>query len=120
MVDNTDHSGNAMTGVPKNTYLAGLDINTSRGFYLYTSINHTSKLPLNDANSEFAKAYTLLQAKIGWKRQLRSSLGLELFAGADNLLNEEYSLGNDINAFGKRYYNPSPTNNYFGGLIVNF
>jgi iron complex outermembrane receptor protein len=32
MVDNTDHSGNAMTGVPKNTYLAGLDINTSRGF----------------------------------------------------------------------------------------
>jgi iron complex outermembrane receptor protein len=61
-----------------------------------------------------------LQAKIGWKRQLRSSLGLELFAGADNLLNEQYSLGNDINAFGKRYYNPSPINNYFGGLIVNF
>jgi len=119
-VDNTDHSGNAVTGVPKNIYLAGLDINTKLGIYLYTSINHTSKLPLNDANDEFAKAYTLLQAKIGWKKQLGSSVGLELFAGADNLLNEDYSLGNDINAFGKRYYNPSPINNYFGGLIVHF
>lgn len=119
-VDNTDHSGNTVTGVPKNTYLGGLDINSSKGFYLYTTINHTSKLPLNDANNEFAKAYTLLQAKIGWKKQLGSGAGIELFAGADNLLNEQYSLGNDINAFGKRYYNPSPVNNYFGGVIVNF
>jgi iron complex outermembrane receptor protein len=97
-----------------------LDINMSRGFYLFTTVNNTSKLPLNDANDEFAKAYTLLQAKIGWKKQLGSSSGIELFAGADNLLNEQYSLGNDINAFGKRYYNPSPINNYFGGLIVSF
>jgi len=75
-----------------------------------------AKAILNDANSEFAKAYTLLQAKIGWKRQLRSSLGLELFAGADNLLNEQYSLGNDINAAGNRYYNAAPGVNYFAGV----
>jgi len=118
-VNSTDYSGNAVTGVPKSIFIAGLDINTTPGIYLYVSVNQTSKLPLNDANDEFAKAYTLLQAKIGWKKQFGQA-AIELFAGADNLLNEDYSLGNDINAFGKRYYNPSPVNNYFGGVIVNF
>jgi iron complex outermembrane receptor protein len=31
-----------------------------------------------------------------------------------------YSLGNDINAFGRRYYNPAPERNYFAGLRVSF
>jgi iron complex outermembrane receptor protein len=120
MVESTDYSGKELTGVPKTIFTAGLDINTSWGIYLYTSINNTSKLPLNDANDEYAKAFTLVQAKLGWRKQISSKFNLELFAGADNLTNERYSLGNDINAFGKRYYNPSATNNYFGGLVVNF
>lgn len=119
-VDNTDHSGKSVTGVPKEVYVGGVDVNTSRGFYLYTSINYTAKLPLNDANDEFAKAYTILQAKLGWKKQFSSSFGIEVFAGGDNLLDQRYSLGNDINAFGRRFYNPSARANYFGGLIVNF
>jgi iron complex outermembrane receptor protein len=45
---------------------------------------------------------------------------LELFAGADNLLNQRYSLGDDLNAVGGRYYNPAPGRNYFGGLNVKF
>lgn len=119
-IDTVDHSGKTITGVPKYVYAAGLDINIYRGFYLYVSVNYTSKLPLNDANYEFAKAYTLVQTKLGWKKQWTSSFGIELFAGGDNLLDQRYSLGNDINAFGKRYYNPAPGANYFGGMIVNF
>ena len=120
IVGSADYSGKMLTGVPKNISVSGLDINTAWGIYLFTSISYTSKLPLNDANDEFAKAFTLVQAKIGWKKQLGRSFNLELFAGADNLTNEKYSLGNDINAAGRRYYNPSAVNNYFGGLVVNF
>ncbi len=119
-VGTTDYSGKELTGVPKTIFIAGLDINTAWGIYLYTSINNTSKLPLNDANDEYAKAFTLLQAKLGWRKQISSLFNLELFAGADNLTNERYSLGNDVNAAGKRYYNPSAINNYFGGLVINF
>ena len=93
---------------------------TSPGFYLHANLNYTSKLPLNDANDAYAKEYYLLQAKLGWKGKLTSSIAIELFAGADNILDEHYSLGNDINAVGKRYYNPSPLRNYFGGVIVQF
>ncbi len=115
-----DHSGKALTGVPKYISVTGLDINTAPGLYLHTSINHTSKLPLNDANNIYAAAFDILQGKLGWKKQINSKFIIELFAGIDNALNEQYSLGNDINAAGNRYFNPSPLRNYFGGLAIGF
>ena len=120
VIGTANHSDKALTGVPKYISVTGLDIATSAGVYLHTSFNHTSKLPLNDANDEFASAYDLLQAKAGWKRQLTGNTSLELFIGIDNALDEKYSLGNDINAFGRRYYNPSPRRNYFGGVVIGF
>src|SRR5688572_8818847 len=120
IIGSADYSGNELTGVPKDVSVTGVDLNTRWGISLYTSISYTSKIPLNDANDEYAKSYTLLMAKIGWRKQLGSKTAIEIFAGADNLLNEEYSLGNDINAFGKRYYNPAAINNYFGGLTFTF
>jgi iron complex outermembrane receptor protein len=120
IIGTANHSGKALTGVPKYISVTGLDITTMPGIYLHTTFNYTSKLPLNDANDEFASAYNLLQGKIGWRGRLTSSIVLELFVGIDNALDEHYSLGNDINAFGKRYYNPSPRRNYFGGLAIGF
>ena len=117
---NIDYSGKALTGVPKYNSVAGLGINTAAGLYLHTTFTHISKLPLNDANDTYAKAYDLLQGKIGWKEKISPAISIELYGGVDNILNEHYSLGNDINAVGKRYYNPSPLRNYFGGLILGF
>ncbi|MFT6036052.1 MAG: iron complex outermembrane receptor protein [Marivirga sp.] len=41
---------------------------------------------------------------------------LKLSAGVENLTDITYSLGNDLNAFGGRYYQPAPGRNYFMGL----
>ena len=41
---------------------------------------------------------------------------LDIFIGADNLLNQVYSLGNDINAIGGRYFNAAAGRNYFAGI----
>ena len=76
-------------------------------------------LPVNDANTVYAKAYHLLQLKIG-KQIKMTKVVLNVFAGADNLLNEVYSLGNDINAAGVRYFNPAPSANYYAGVKVSF
>jgi len=125
IIDTINYSKNPVTGVPRYTSVTGLDINTAWGIYFHATFNHTSSLPLNDANSVSASAYNLLQSKLGWKGKLNSSITLEIFGGVDNALNERYSLGNDINAAGinpsvKRYYNPSPVRNYFGGLAISF
>jgi iron complex outermembrane receptor protein len=41
-----------------------------------------------------------------------------VFAGIDNALDEKYSLGNDLNAFGGRYYNAAMPRNYYAGLSI--
>lgn len=112
-------SGNRLTGVPKYINVAMLDINTSAGIYLNANFNFTSSIPLTDANEVFANEYKLLQIKLGYKKQFTKTL-IDFYFGVDNLLNETYSLGNDLNALSGRYFNPAPTRNYFGGLAVRF
>lgn len=114
-----DYSGNTLTGVPRNGWVSGLDLETKNGLYSAVSLNATSSLPLTDANDVYAAAYQLLQWKAGyrWKKNGRI---LHFFAGVDNLLNQVYSLGNDINAVGKRFYNPAPGRNFFAGVQYSF
>jgi iron complex outermembrane receptor protein len=76
-------------------------------------------LPLTDANSFYAEGYHLLQCKLEYKHSFKKTM-MEIFAGADNLLNENYSLGNDINAVGNRFYNAAPLRNYFAGINIGF
>lgn len=120
VIGNTDHSNNRLTGVPRQIIVSGIDVHSSKGLYLLLSHNHTGRLPLNDANSFYADAYDLVQGKLGWKKRVSASLALEIFAGIDNALNERYSLGNDINAVGNRFFNPAATRNYFGGITLEF
>ena len=112
-------SGNRLTGVPKKINVAGIDAKFAAGFSLNAMFNYTSCIQLNDANTVQADAYRLLQLKIAKFFSL-NKLQLNIFAGADNLLNQVYSLGNDINAFGGRYFNPAPARNYYGGIAVKF
>ncbi|MDB5209579.1 MAG: TonB-dependent receptor YncD precursor, partial [Sediminibacterium sp.] len=99
-----NYVGNAITGVPRNIWVSGIDMDY-KGMYLNASINCTSSLPLTDANDVFADAYQLVQIKSGWRGYFKNDKMLDVFAGVDNALNQHYSLGNDINAVGKRYYN---------------
>jgi iron complex outermembrane receptor protein len=120
MQGSVDFSGNNLTGVPAHVAVTSLTMIFPHRINLFVQHYYTGPIPLNDANSVFSKAYNLVQLKIGWS--LKSSTGnkLELYTGVDNLLNEEYSLGNDLNAMGSRYYNPSPVRNYFGGVKIAF
>lgn len=117
--DANDFSGNHLTGVPRNMNISGVDVRTRPGFYANATFNYTSSVPLTDANDVWAKPYHLLQAKIGW-HVTHGKTDWNMYAGADNLLNEVYSLGNDINAAGKRYYNPAPGRNFYAGIMVEW
>ncbi len=114
--DLVSYSGNQLTGTPKHVITGGADLTFAKRFFLNLTINYTAAIPLNDANSVFAKSYTLVGAKAGYKNQLYKKVPFELFAGADNLLDETYSLGNDLNAAGNRYYNAAAGRNFYFGL----
>lgn len=120
VADTDDYSGNRLTGVPRSNLVAGLSVNLPHRVHVLIQSIFTSRIPLNDANSVFAEHYELLQAKITWTDVKRENASLEFFAGADNLLNQQYSLGNDINAFGGRYFNAAPLRNFYGGVNIKF
>ncbi|HTI61228.1 TonB-dependent receptor [Mucilaginibacter sp.] len=114
-----NYSGNKLTGVPEQVVVSSLQARLPAGLYLFAQYNYTSKLPLNDANSAFAGAYHLVQLKGGWETRLGKTR-VDFYAGADNLLNQKYSLGNDLNAVGNRYYNAAAPRNYYAGMNVMF
>lgn len=118
-MDDHNYSGNHLTGVPQTVNVSGLDASFAHGWYINVTLNNTSSIPLADDNSVFASSYQLLQAKAGYGWHT-GNFRWEAFAVADNLLNRVYSLGNDINAIGSRYYNPAPARNVSGGLIIHW
>jgi iron complex outermembrane receptor protein len=75
---------------------------------------------MNDANTAKADPYHLLGCQLGWKKKERGACRLNIYAGIDNLLDESYSLGNDINAAGNRFYNAAPRRNYYAGVSVQW
>lgn len=115
-----NYSGNKLTGVPAFVSVSQLNADLPARFYLFIQHNYTSKIPLNDGNTAFANSYNLIQVKTGWNKKLSKKTNLQLFAGVDNLLNQQYSLGNDLNAVGLRYYNAAPLRNWFTGVNVQF
>lgn len=115
-----DYSKNELPGAAPNVVVAGLDITSKIGCYLDITYNYTDKIALNDANTSYAAAYNLWGARLGYKNVFNKKLKGEIFAGADNIFNTKYSLGNDINAAAGRYYNAAPGSNFYAGIIFKF
>ncbi|RZL15988.1 MAG: TonB-dependent receptor [Hymenobacter sp.] len=114
------YGGNQLTGTAPHTLSAGLDFTQALGFYLSPTVSHQATLPLNDANTDYAAGYWVFGSRAGWRRTLASRLQLDLYAGIDNATDRRYSLGNDLNAFGGRYFQPAAARNYYGGALVGW
>ena len=115
----TDLSGKKLPGIPKFIAVLGLDLRLLKGFYVITTYQSVTAVPLNDANTIEAAAYQLLAAKLGWRINAPQT-NLDFYVGIDNALDAFYSLGNDFNAAGNRFYNPAPGRNFYGGMLLKF
>lgn len=113
-VDN--FSDKTVPSVPSNTFSVLGDVQLKYGIYSNLTYYAASKLFLNDANTASAEDYHLLGVRVGWKKNLKAIYKLNFYAGADNLLDETYSLGNDINAAANRFYNAAPARNFYAGV----
>jgi iron complex outermembrane receptor protein len=114
-----DFSGKKMPAEAPHTIAAGFDILANNGLSALLTYYYSDKLPLNDANTVYAKEYNLLGLKLGYEKLLHEKFRFRIFAGVENLLDEKYSLGSDINGFGGRYYNAAPGRNYYGGISLS-
>jgi iron complex outermembrane receptor protein len=117
---NNDFSGKKLPSVPPHVVASGIDLAIKQGVYLNVNYYYADRIPLNDANTEYASSYSLLGARTGWQKHLHPKVLMNLFLAFDNILDEKYSLGNDINGFGGRYYNVAMPFNFAGGISLNF
>lgn len=114
-----DYSGNHLPAEAPHTLAAGVDFFSNRGLQGTLSYYYSAKMPLNDANTVYADAYHLVGARMGYEKTIHQ-WRLKLIAGIENLLDQTYSLGNDINGFGGRYYNAAPGRNYYTSLVLQW
>lgn len=115
-----DFSGNALPGSPPHTGSAGIDAASARGLSLHLTYSAAGRQTLNDGATAWADAYHLLGARAGVQKTFRNGLRAEVSAGVENLLDGSYSLGNDINAFGGRAYNPAAGRAFYAWLVVGW
>jgi len=115
-VSGTSFAGRPMPGLP--THTADVLIHSAFAKTLYADFNirYESENPLDDAGDVVADAFVLLRLQVGARFK-----GFHVFIAGDNLLDEVYSLGNDINPqFGNRYFQPAPPRNINVGASYTF
>ncbi|MBC7510899.1 MAG: TonB-dependent receptor, partial [Ferruginibacter sp.] len=112
--------GNLLTGTTPLTLSLMADIITTAAFYANFTYTYTDKIPLNDANSVYAKAYNLLFVKIGTEPRFLKKVKANVFVSMMHSFNENYSMGNDLNADGNRFFNPSMLQTFTVGARFTF
>ncbi len=118
-IGTNNFSGNILTGVPKINLNSNLSFDFEKGFGLFVQYQYNGKTSLNDDATIFADSYQLMMMKLSWQKRIRRAL-LNFNFGVENRFNEKYSLGNDLNAFGGRYFNPAANRNYFASIGLSF
>ena len=115
-----DFSGNQLPSVAPHTVSSGIDVSMKNGLLATLTYYYCDKIALNDANTASANAYHLMGAKIGFEKWFQNKFRMKIFAGVENMLNQIYSLGNDINGFGGRYYNAAARRNFYTSIVFQF
>ncbi|WP_212004705.1 TonB-dependent receptor [Chitinophaga sp. HK235] len=106
-----DYSGKKASGVAPHLFNAGVDLVSKWGIYLNTTWQYVDKMPITYDNAHYADAYTLLQAKLGYRHDLGRHFNLDVFAGGNNITSSRYYTMVFLNA----NYSAAPPNIYLPG-----
>ncbi|HVG16994.1 MAG TPA: TonB-dependent receptor plug domain-containing protein [Chitinophagaceae bacterium] len=109
-----DFSGNRLPGEPQHSITGGIDFSFGP-LQTATTYAFNNKIPLNDANTAYLDESHIVGLKLSYRKTIKDQ-SITVFTGIENLLNQTYSLGNDINAVGARYYNAAAGRNYYAGI----
>jgi iron complex outermembrane receptor protein len=117
------YDGKKVVGVPDHIYDAGLDIGTQWGVYGNTTLLVVGAMPLTFDNAHAAKGYTLLNAKVGYRRELPARFRLDLSLGVNNMTDATYYTLVFLNASyagpPPNVYLPGPGRTVYGGINLS-
>jgi len=109
-------AGNVLPGVPRNSVYGALRwSHPPSGFNVLFEVQYRSRIAADDANTQFADAYTAANLALGF-RQGAGAWRLEEFLRIDNLFDEDYVGSVIVNESNQRFYEPAPGRNYMVGI----
>jgi iron complex outermembrane receptor protein len=103
-----------LPGVPKSQAYAQLRYRQP-SYYAYLEGLRRSRVPVNDANSEFADTYTVLNLVAGLVQQ-GTGWRISEFVRLDNLTDRNYVGSVIVNDANGRFYEPSPRRSMSAGI----
>jgi iron complex outermembrane receptor protein len=97
--------------MPDQLFSGSLDLKLPEGFYTRFELNSSGRIPLNDANSQFATGWVVMNLKAGYIFKLIKNLNIDATVKINNLTNEKYASMVVVNAPGTaarppRYFYP--------------
>jgi iron complex outermembrane receptor protein len=108
-------SGKPIPGVPRTTLYGELRWRPIPGMLTVLEARRLSAIPVDDANTDTAAAYTVLNWRIGWEKTGRG-WRVGPYLRIDNLLDKNYVGSVIVNANNGAYFEPAPRRYYTLGL----
>jgi iron complex outermembrane receptor protein len=108
--------GNVLPGVPKTQFYADVAWRHARtGFRAAAELLYRDRVAVNDINSEFTDAFTVVNLVFGFQQQ-GGRWRLSEFLRVDNVGDQGYIGSVVVNDANGRYYEPAPQRNIMLGL----
>lgn len=118
-LNGTDFAGFLEPGAPPHRIFAGFTHRAPFGLTSIAQLRWVDEYTLNNTNTAYNWAYTVVDLRFAFDGKGGDS-DLRPFVGIDNLFNERYNSSTITNAFGGRYYEPSPGREVYVGMTVGF
>ncbi len=119
LVNNVVANGYRIPGVALAQMNSGLEIRL-KGLSIAVQDYWMDRMPLTSTNTNWASSYRLTNIILHYRFNSDKSFQWSIHAGANNVLNTSYTSFFNIDAFGSKYYNPSPPLNFFAGFCMSY
>lgn len=119
MLNGRDFAGFLEPGAPPHRVFAGVTHRAPFGMTSIATLRWVDEYTINNANTAYNWAYTVVDLRFAFDGK-GGDTDLRPFIGIDNLFGERYNSSTITNAFGGRYYEPSPGREVYVGMTVGF
>lgn len=115
-----NYSGKAVAGVPPVVFNAGVDFVSNTGLYANAMYMYRDEMPFTPDGVNIAHSYSLLNAKVGFRKKFGEHFDADAYFGANNIASTQYYQMVFVNQLPDAFI-PGPNKiNYFGGINLKY
>lgn len=119
VLNGVDYAGFREPGAPPHRVFGGVTHRAPFGLTSMATVRWVDAYTLDNANTAYNWAYTVVDLRFAFDT-IGGGADFRPFIGIDNLFGERYNSSTITNAFGGRYYEPSPGREVYVGMTVGF